>query len=493
MPKFLAALALLLLLPSRASSAEPEAWLAVGNAELLAALKPLADHRRAEGYRVVLSSQPVAKAIAEAGGKPAFLILVGDDAPDAEKEPWQLAAPRRKLYRWRNEQQAEFAADALVGDLDGDLAPDVPVGRIPARSPKQVGQAVEKILAHERRAASLADLRLPVWTGSPEYGPAFDALATGLLVSSVDTGAPGWTEPWIVAGDPRHPLCGWPAEQAPAFAAQAKAGGLLTVLMGHSNETHFYSMAHGRERIFFSAADARKPWGEGAPTPPLVMFTCSAGTFTGREDCLAEAMFALPGGPVAAIAATTESHPLTNYFSGVSLLAGLGGSERRLGKVWLAAQLHARKSRNLFMESLLKDVEGKLDEAIDQEQLRRDQLLMYALLGDPATRMPLPVPLAAKATKTPTGWRWHVDRPAGAERLEVAHRPALPAFAPVEKPPENAAVARTAAASANGAFAFVSLASPDGAWEGTADKPGTLRFSTVVKGRLHVTALKLAP
>ena len=42
-----------------------------------------------------------------------------------------------------------------------------------------------------------------------------------------------------------------------------------------------------------------------------------------------------PGGPVAAIGATTESHPLTNYYSGVELLKRLSGKYRRLGDLWL--------------------------------------------------------------------------------------------------------------------------------------------------------------
>lgn len=488
-----AVLFLAAVLPSIARAAEPAIWLAVGNAELLVALQPLADHRRAEGFHPVLSSEPIGKALADAG-KPAFLLLVGDDAPTHPPAAWHLAAKRRKLYRWREEQSEEFVSDALWGDLDGDLAPDVPVGRLPARSAKQVAQAVEKILAYERRPASQADLRLPIWTGTPNYGAAIDALSTGLLLSTLGTDAPRWSEPWVLAGDPRHPLCGWPDDQPAQFASACKAHGAVSVLMGHGNETLFYSMARGEKPITLSASDVRGLWSEGTPTPAMVMFTCLNGNFAGREASLAESLFALPGGPVATIAATTESHPLTNYFSSMALLGRLtSGGEDRLGKLWWAAQRDGAKARSLFMESLLKDVEGKLEDMIDVEQLRRDQQLMYSLLGDPATRLPLPLPLTAKVSKTSTGWRWHAERPAGAGNLAVTHRPRTPALKPLEKPLTDAPAARAAALEANRTFVFQPLGEipADSVWEGRLDQPGTLRLATVVKGRLHVAVFKL--
>jgi len=460
---------------------------------LLAALQPLAEHRRAEGLRPVLSSEPIGKALA-AAGKPAFLLLVGDDSAADPQAAWHLAAKRRKLYRWREEQSEEFASDSLWSDLDGDLVPDLPVGRLPARSAKQVAQAVEKILAYERRPASQADLRLPIWTGTPNYGAAIDALSTGLLLSALGADAPRWSEPWVLAGDPRHPLCGWPDDQPAQFASACKAQGAVSVLMGHGNETLFYSMARGDKPITLSAGDVRVPWGEGAPTPALVMFTCLNGNFSGREESLAESLFALPGGPVATIAATTESHPLTNYFSSMALLARLSsGGENRLGSLWFAAQRDAAKARSLFMESLLKDVEGKREDVIDVEQLRRDQQLMYSLLGDPATRLPVPMPLAAKVAKTSTGWRWHAARPAEAGNLAVTHRARTPALKPLDKPLVDPARARASALEANQTFVFQPLAEipADSAWEGTLDQPGMLRLATVVKGRLHVAVLKL--
>ena len=137
----------------------------------------------------------------------------------------------------------------------------------------------------------------------------------------------------------------------------------------------------------------------------------------------------MPGGPVATVAATTESHPLPNYFSGVSLLKAFGRRERRLGALWLNAQREARRSHNVLIESMLRDVEGKLDPQIDEAKLRRDQTLMYTIFGDPATRLRLPERLDASIERTAAGWRWKAKKPTGVVRIEVGFRPLRPPLA----------------------------------------------------------------
>ena len=90
----------------------------------------------------------------------------GDDQADKQTQPWYLPAPRRKLYRWRAVQRKEFAADALLGDTDGDLVPDVLVGRIPARTAAQVKLVTSAVAAFEARQPGPNDLR-PAPTKAP--------------------------------------------------------------------------------------------------------------------------------------------------------------------------------------------------------------------------------------------------------------------------------------------------------------------------------------
>ena len=227
--------------------------------------------------------------------------------------------------------------------------------------------------------------------------------------------------------------------------------------------------------------------------PPLIFFSCYTGDFTRTEPCQAKTLLFRPGGPVAVIGATTESHPLTNYFSGVCLLQALRGNEKRLGPIWLQAQQEARRRHDFVMEMMLRDVEGKLDKELDEAKLRRDQLLLYAILGDPAMRLRLPQRLEASVQQTATGWRWQAKRPPQAARLEVGFR-RVPAFEiSATPPPTEAAKARKAFDTANACFDFTTVATlgQDAPWQGTIDRSGLFRLVASGGGQLYVAVLKL--
>jgi hypothetical protein len=468
-------------------------WLAVARAELAPALAPLAEKRRQDGFEVVVSTKPIAASLAAMPRRPQFLLLVGDDEPGKEKAVWYLAAQRRKLYRWRAEQAPEYASDMAWGDLDGDGVPKLPVGRIPARSRQQAALAVKKIIDFESQPATASDLQLAVWLGSPEYTEAINAMASGLGVETMQSRGPAWIRPWFVSGNPHDPFCGWPPEQASLFSRQMRGGGILGVLMGHASEDAFFSMRFQDRAIWYDAGRAAEEFNHGRPVPPLVFFSCATGNFARAEPCQAKALLFQAGGPVAVIAATTESHPLTNYFSGLCLLEALRGNETRLGAIWLQAQQAARRRHDFVMEMMLRDVEGSLEKPIDEAKLRRDQLLLYAILGDPATRLRFPLPLQATIEQTAAGWHWQATRPPGAVRLEVGLRQARVIEISATPAPTQAAKARKAFDAANARFDFTTVASlgHDVPWRGSTGRGGILRLVASGNGRLYVAVLKL--
>jgi hypothetical protein len=489
---------------------EKPLWLAVARAELAPALEPLAEKRRQDGFEAVVSTKPIAESLAALRRRPAFLLLVGDDEPGQEQAAWYLAAQRKKLYRWRAEQALEYASDMAWGD-PGNGSPDLPVGRIPARNREQAALVVKKIIAFESQPPAAADLQLPVWFGSPEYTETINALASGLGVQMLQNHGPAWLRPWIVSGNPRDPFCGWPPEQASLFSRQLRGGGIAGVLMGHASEDAFFSMRFQGRPIWYDAGGSAEEFGAtgtsrapgtpvpGRPVPPLIFFTCSTGNFVRAAPCQAKALLFCPGGPVAVIGATTESHPLTNYFSGLCLLQALGGKENRLGRIWLESQKAAQRRHDFVIEAMLRDAEGKLDKQIDEAKLRHDQLFMYAILGDPATRLRLPRSLQATMQQTATGWRWQATRPPEATRLEVGLRKA-PAYSMSATPVRTqAAPARKAFDAANAAFDFTTVATlgQDVPWEGTIGRdpeyrvPRHLRLVASGGGRLYVAVLKL--
>ena len=469
-------------------------WLVVTRPAFLQAVKPLEQKRAKDGFETLVSTQTIAEAIAALNRQPAFLLLVGDCQPGEEDQPWHIPTQTRELYRWRASQRKDFASDVLWGDFDGDLVPDIPVGRLPVRTPQQLKLVVNKILAFENRRPTPSDLCMPIWAGSSGYSPMLDSIATWLLLGIVQKHAASWVEPWIISADPMHPLCGWPPDQAEMFTARFSSGGLFAVLMGHSSLTNFYSMDFEGTRIDYTAAHAKAGLATGQPGPPMVIIACHAGRFVEHQNCLAESLLLMPAGPVAVVAATTESHPLTNYFSGVALLQQTRTNSKRLGSIWLTAQKQALKARDIIMERMLVDVEGKLEEKMNVAKLRRDQILMYALLGDPATQLNLPDELGAGIKYSPGAWRWDARKPQGATRLYVSFRPPAhnlrPRSAQVDKE-----TARKLFEQANDSFAFKPVAeiSAEAAWEGAMAEAGTLRLVATGPGQIHTAAFELKP
>ena len=475
--------------------AQAPVWLAVTRPMFEKALEPLAQERRKQGFEVIVSTEDPAKAVKGIEGRlPLYIVLVGDATDKAGKMPWHVPTKKRELYRWKHTQSELFSTDSLWGDLDHDLVPDVPVGRIPVRSEKELELVVKKILDYENRRPGPNDLRLPVWTGTADYDPMIDSMAAGLAIVTLKEYTPAWLSPWLLAGDKSSPVCAWPTRQVAMFNREYLKGGALVGLIGHSSKEKFHSMDFQGRSIDYGADDAANALSSARPGPAMVILACDAGSFTEKTPGLAESLLMIPGGPVAVIGATTQSHPLTNYYSAVALLGVLKGKDRRIGSLWLSTQQAALMMFDPIIEGMLAEVEGSLENKNNVATLKRDHLLMYALLGDPATRMHLPDELSVKAESRDGAWHWEAAKPKGAETLYVDFRPTgliFPAPRDIGQLGEEASLEKFEKANATYTFGRLSELTADKPWKGVANKKGTLRLTATGPHRIYTTTLHL--
>lgn len=478
------------LIVATARASDKPVWLVITTPQLAPSIQPLAERRRDEGLEAAVVTDDPATAIA--AHKPAYVLLVGD-APGPEEEPdpaWHVPTVAMPLYRWREEQAHTFASDSKWGELTGDDLPDVAVGRIPARTPEEVERFVAKVIAFEDRPWTTDDLRAPMWCGAPNYGPAVDAVATNLSVNTLQTRVPRWAEPSLIAGDATSSFRGWPAEHAVTFDRWLRRGGLTAIMGGHGLEGLFFSMEFQGAWCAYRVEDVERDLGEGPPTCPVVIFSCSTGNFASSERCLTEALALASGGPVLVAGATTESHGIPNCLHGFALARGFAAPAARFGDLWLAGLRNSLAERNLVIETLLRDSEGSLEATLNVDRLRRDQIWMYAVLGDSATRVRLPEKLDAKLVRDGESWRWTVERPADATRLEVAFRelnrqpPALPRDAD-----RDAATKLFAEANAIFAYEAPTTIAADKPWRGEAPAGREVRLIAFGPDRWYATVL----
>ncbi|MBN1345283.1 MAG: hypothetical protein JXQ73_21500 [Phycisphaerae bacterium] len=348
------------------------------------------------------------------------VLLVGDETENVDgKEPWRIPSFRVPMHRWRHKQRTTFTCDSLYGDLDDDGLPDVPVGRLPVRAAEELLAYVAKLKRYETMPLRAEDLRTVLWIGIPGYDPRSDAMMTPIAMEAVRRHLPDALSAWWLSGDPRWPCWLPPDEQPRRFLTELGAGGVFSFFGGHGSATQAFANVSKPWRTTMTVEDVSRLPGD-RPSGPSVFLTCSTGRIEWpKGPCLAETLLRHPGGPVAVIAASTESHPLTNYYSAIALAKTVGRRFETIGQWWVAAQRLGYLERDPLIEAMLKDAEGKLEPEIDVAKLRRDQPLMYHLLGDPLCRFRLPEPIEIEAELKGTVLSVRGALPEGAERASL--------------------------------------------------------------------------
>jgi peptidase C25-like protein len=471
---------------------EKPVWMVVTRPMFAEVVGPLVRHRTQDGFETVVYTDNINTLSAKLKQPPAYILLVGDYEPSQEDADWCVSSTMCRMYRWRTWQRKTFASDMVWGDRDGDGTPEVPVGRLPVRTVKQAQALVAKIIAYENQPMQREDLRLPIWTGAPDFNPILDAMITQIGWQVGRTHAPAWMNMWVILASPGHELCGRPEDHAAQFSRQLQQGGVLSAMIGHGSDDHFFSLSHQSKYIVYNAVHARKYLAPDKQSSPLAIIACYCGNFAGKEPCIAESLLLQAGGPPAVIGATTESQPLSNYYSSKALLKQLNGGPKRLGDLWLQAQQQMLGMREFLLERLMRHVEGKLEDKLDIAKVKRDQMLMYSILGDPALRMRFPERLEAEIEKTNDGWHWRATKPTDAQRLYVEFREAVGGMTE-KNPSADPANALQAFEKANSQLQFKTLKELDSdqAWEGLFKQSGTLRLVAEGKTKLYVRAWQL--
>ena len=373
-----------------------EQWIVVVPSDYEKAVAPLVAHRRAQGLRVVVVAVRDVLSFEN--------LAVGDGGPlrDHVRKLWQNHPGRSSillvgasfgiggyvvpaLKGTAGRMRGQFS-DAGYGCAESSRLPVVAVGRFPARNADDVKAMVDKTLALEQNLEPGAwRRRLTVLAGIPAYNPVVDRLVEGIAFKRFDLVHPSWIGRAVYTADgSRYSL---PAnELRPRSLELLRHGQAFVLYLGHSDASGLYG---GPAAAFLDRAD----WGKlridhGGSV--FITFGCNGCQTSGRDgEGYGLAAVRNPRGPVAVIG----SHGIC--FASMVQLACDGLFRHafqdrlptRLGDCWLAALEGVSKGPIDFLSyRMLDQVDG--DPRTPQSTQRQEHLEMFALLGDPALRLP---------------------------------------------------------------------------------------------------------
>ncbi|MCA9296005.1 MAG: hypothetical protein KC983_05795, partial [Phycisphaerales bacterium] len=218
------------------------------------ALAPTADawaeYRTATGWNVVRRATPdsdnvpwrreqirrtIREEAAAAGASPFAIMLLGD-ADDDAIPPWMRTQHDDSLRDWTFDA---YATDLPYQFINDDQSPDVPLGRIPARTNAEGLAILAKIAQYEHEPAlGTWRRRVTFVAGEGHYGPA-DALLEQMFSRMVDQLVPTMFDVSMTYMKPSSPYCPPAADITQTILDRLEDGALLFMFVGHGNADAF--------------------------------------------------------------------------------------------------------------------------------------------------------------------------------------------------------------------------------------------------------------
>ena len=292
-----------------------------------------------------------------------------------------------------------------AGADDASPLPAIAIGRLPATSPEELAVMVKKIVDYERAEDfSSWRQRLNIVAGVGNFGYVADTLLEATATTILTESVPAEYRVSMTYANWRSPYCPDPRRFHAAAIERLDEGSLLWVYIGHAApwETARFEVPGHKYPILNMPDAAALRGGQGRPI--ALFLSCLAGALDARGQCLASALAAAPGGPIAVVAASRVTMPY-----GETLLATNFSDELFRGQRETLGEALQDVKRKMLAAPKKDDARRAVLDALaaafvtsgkNQAAERAEHVLMYNLIGDPLLRLRRPQPVNIQLAKS---------------------------------------------------------------------------------------------
>lgn len=355
-------------------------YLVVAPPAFAAALDPLCDHR-ARSYTVAVArtddvaarhgagAEGIAKLVAAV--KPRFLLLAGD----VESVP---TFRQKAAY-----QSAKFGADE---DLATDHLYGAATGRFPADTVEELRAMAEKTVEYETRTPAGAwQKKVAFLAGEGGFGEMIDAMMERQFTSVVTANIPAGYDIEVAYAKPASKYCFYPPKFHENAVRLLNEGALFFAYVGHGHRTGVDVIIYnGRAFPIFDAKSVKEISAQALPI--MVVIACYTGEYDAKlQDCIGEDLVKLRRGPVAFIGGTRATQPYGNSLLGHKLVDQVFRKKAAtLGEALFAAKAGVLEADPSKLRKQADAMAALIQGRDSLEPMRKDVVLHYNLLGDPA-------------------------------------------------------------------------------------------------------------
>ncbi|HZE99280.1 MAG TPA: C25 family cysteine peptidase [Planctomycetota bacterium] len=362
-------------------------YLVVASPAFADALDSLCDHR-SKTYKVqVVRTDDVARNFGKGPEglasfvkrvDPKFLLLAGD----VDSVPTFI---RKSEY-----QSDRFASDP---DLATDHLYGPPTGRFPARGVEELQSMAARTVAYEGLPPGRWQKKISIITGEANFGTLIDELLERQFNNVVVGKIPPAFDVETAYAKPTSKYCYYPPKFGENALRMLNEGSLFYAYVGHGYTTGFDDVHYKDDVYPIFDPKSVKDVAVQEGFPIMVVIACSTGEYDSRAgDCIGELLFKRPKGPVAFIGGSRTTQPYGNGLFAHKLVEQVFAQRAlTMGEALWAAKTAVVEKDGSALRVQADAIAGTIQGPASLEPMRKDVILQYNLLGDPALRIRRPL------------------------------------------------------------------------------------------------------